>query len=228
MDHIETGIESLDKKLGGGLPGGSLTVIASRLGICKTSLAIQLVGNIAKRGNNVLFFSLVTAAETVKVRLTKYGLEDTTNIVVDDTPTVGIDYITRKIAYSGKVDAVIIDYIQLIKGKEPAYEHFSLQHAEILTTLKNLVKTLEIPLVVTSQLNSSAADRLSMMNAIREYGTLQQDADIIIFPYQEALFLKHPDTFGKDKLIVGKNRYGEIGDIPVHWNGKAMVFEERE
>ena len=227
MEITKTGIKTLDEMLGSGLPKASLALIASRPGMGKTTLALQIAGNMAKSGKKVLLFSLEMSENTVRNRITKQTVfEVKNNITIDETAPVGIDYICNKVASTETVDAVIIDYFQLIKEKEPKHEHTDTKWGEISTALKSLVKTSEIPFIVTSQLNRFTNDRLSMMNSVRETGTLQQDADIIIFPYQETFYPEHTDTSKKYNLIIAKNRYGETGEIPVLWNPEKLIFEE--
>ena len=167
MDTIKTGIKSLDKKRKGGLRGGSLTVIAGRPGIGKSSLAFQIAGNIAECGKRVLLFSLEMDEPLVRKRMSMQGFEAyENNVIVYDEPAVSVEYITQR----GKNN-------KLISCKQ--------EIEEIVIGLKHLAEKMNVPIVVVSQLGRNAdsvTDESELIASVRKAGFREQDTDWIIFP----------------------------------------------
>ena len=230
MNTIQTGISILDKQLSGGLRGGSLTVIAARPGMGKTSLALQIAGNIVNSGSCVFFFTLEMTKDSVKTQMKKQGYESPgNNMIVYDEPNISVEYIMQKATGSEKVDAIFVDYITLMRGRINKLVSGKKEVEEIVGDLKYLAEKLDVPIVVVSQLSRTVdgvTDRLLLVDSVKKAGFREQDTDVIIIPYRESYYLKYPDNNEKDWLIVGQNKYGEIGSIPVHWNEEKLIFED--
>ena len=186
MYTVKTGIKPLDKKLNGGLRGGSLTVIAGRPGIGKSSLAFQIAGNIAECGKRVLFFSLEMDEPGLRKKMSKQGFEAyENNVIVYDKPAVSVEYITQKATSLENIDAIFVDYIQLMRGKNNKLSSCKQEVEEIVSGLKLLAEKMNVPIVVVSQLGRNAdgvTDESELIASVRKAGFREQDTDWIIFP----------------------------------------------
>lgn len=220
MNTLKTGIKALDKKHNGGLRNGSLTVIAGRPAMGKSSLAFQIAGNIAKSGKRVLLVNLETSEKGVRDRMSKQGFESSEdNLIVCDEPNISVGFLTQKVTSAEKVDVIFIDYIQLMQG----------ERSEVIRGLKRLAEKMNVPIVVVSMLGRDAdgvTDTLPLMESVRKAGFREQDADIIIFLHRDSYYAKSADDPENDLLILGENKYGETAIIPVHWNKEKMIFED--
>ena len=228
MDTIKTGIKSLDKKRKGGLRGGSLTVIAGRPGMGKSSLAFQIAGNIAECGKTVLLFSLEMDEPLVRKRMSKQGYGSSeNNVIVYDEPNQSVEYITQKATSAEKVDAIIVDYIHLMRGIKHKLISGKQKVEEIVSGLKHLAEKMNVPVIVVSQLSRNVdgvTDIFPLVDSVRKAGFREQDTDIIIFLYLE-LFYNEPENY---LMILGENKYGEVGIIPVRWNKEKGIFADRK
>ena len=134
----------------------------------------------------------------------------------------------RKIKSESGLGMVVIDYLQLLRpgnGHIPREQQIS----EMSRGLKNLAKELECPVIALSQLNrgvESRTDKRPMVSDLRESGSIEQDADIVMLLYRDEVY--NPDTQerGVAEVIVGKNRAGEIGTAKLKWMGQFTSFEE--
>lgn len=186
MDTVKTGIKTLDEKLNGGLHGGSLTVITGRPAMGKSSFVFQITGNIAKCGKRVLLFSLEMDEPLVRKRMSMQGFEAyENNVIVYDEPAVSVEYITQKATGLKNIDAIFVDYIQLMRGKNNKLSSCKQEVEEIVSGLKLLAEKMNVPIVVVSQLGRNAdsvTDESELIASVRKAGFREQDTDWIIFP----------------------------------------------
>ena len=230
---ISTGLPSLDRLLAGGLHSGSLNLIGARPGMGKTSLALQLAGNMATAGRSVLFFELeMTKEQIVKFTRRQRGeLPIWDTLYFDDTESVDATYILRQLRSVGKCDAVFVDYLQLMM-RGPGWPVWDIG---AMRALKVLARSENIPVIVTSQLPrpdvlpSFFPEKESYHRPIlSDVRNLEQDSDVIIFPFRESYYSEEEsETNEKAELIVAKNRYGATGVIPVYWDHEKMIIEEK-
>ena len=182
MDTIKTGKKTLDEMLS----GGSLTVIAGRPGKGKSSFVFQLAGNIAECGKIVLLFSLEMDEPLVRKRMSMQGFEAyENNVIVYDEPAVSVEYITQKATGLENIDAIFVDYIQLMRGKNNKLISCKQEIEEIVIGLKHLAEKMNVPIVVVSQLGRNAdsvTDESELIASVRKAGFREQDTDWIIFP----------------------------------------------
>jgi replicative DNA helicase len=132
----------------------------------------------------------------------------------------------------------MVDYLQLMRGGANS-ESRQQEISEISRSLKALAKELDVPVVALSQLNrslESRTDKRPMMSDLRESGAIEQDADVIMFVYRDAVYCddcKKRDgscTKGHEKdasIIIGKQRNGPIGDVELVFLGEYTRFENR-
>ena len=157
-------------------------------------------------------------------------------IYIDDTPGISImEFRTKakRLVKSKGVRFIVIDYLQLMQGPPELRGMREQEVAAISRTLKGTAKELEIPIMALSQLSRNAVQRGNsnnrpMLSDLRESGSIEQDADIV-------LFVHRPDAIGMgdtvdDKeyteILVAKNRNGQIGTIPMKFKGDQLRFVE--
>ena len=129
----------------------------------------------------------------------------------------------------GKLGLIVIDYIQLMEASTKG-EHRAGEVAEISRSLKAMAKELDCPVVALSQLNravDSRPDKRPNMSDLRESGAIEQDADVILFIYREAVYNHDlsPEEAAIAEVIIGKQRNGPIGLVPLTFLGRYTRFE---
>ena len=153
-------------------------------------------------------------------------------IHIDDTPGIKISELRskcRKLKIEKGLDLVLIDYLQLMEG-EGQNESRQQEIAKISRSLKILAKELDCPVVALSQLSRAPeqrADHRPMLSDLRESGSIEQDADIVMFLYRDEYY--NPDTERKNigEVIVAKNRHGETGTVELVWFGGIQKFADK-
>jgi replicative DNA helicase len=129
-------------------------------------------------------------------------------------------------ARHGKLDMIIVDYMQLMRPSSSSKSQNREQEiAEISRTLKLIAKEMNVPVIALSQLNREVDkrnDKRPFLSDLRESGAIEQDADIIMFIYREELYSS--DT-GVCEIIVAKNRSGPQGRAKLTWLSRYTSFE---
>ncbi|PPI86528.1 replicative DNA helicase [Candidatus Pantoea edessiphila] len=153
------------------------------------------------------------------------------NIYIDDssslTPTEIRSRARRIYRENNGLNIIMIDYLQLMRI--PSFSNNrNLEIAEISRSLKSLAKELNVPIVALSQLNRSLEQRANkrpMNSDLRESGSIEQDADLIIFIYRDEIYYENSDLKGVAEIILGKQRNGPIGTVYLTFNGKWSRFD---
>ena len=257
---IPTGIGDLDRVIMG-LNRSDLILLAARPGMGKTSFALNIAGNVAiKEKMNVAFFSLeMTKEQLVSRMLSTEGMvpgqklrtgklsEDEwvrlieagdvlskSNMYLDDTPGITVPEMKAKIRRIKKVDLVVIDYLQLMASAKRIDNRVQ-EISEITRNLKIMAKELNVPVVTLSQLSRASEQRTDhrpLLSDLRDSGSIEQDADIVLFLYREGYYASDNVEENTDRnsgeCIVAKNRHGETRVIPLHWQGEYMRFTAQE
>jgi replicative DNA helicase len=124
---------------------------------------------------------------------------------------------------------IVVDYLQLARGSGGRKEGSREQEiAEISRGLKTLAKDLKVPIIAVSQLNRSLEkreDKKPQLSDLRESGAIEQDADMIIFIHREEMYSRQEEDRGKAELIIGKNRHGPTGSVPLTFIREYTRFE---
>ena len=154
------------------------------------------------------------------------------NIFIDDTPGIKISEIRskcRRLKIEKGLDLILIDYLQLLEG-EGKNENRQQEIAKISRSLKILAKELDCPVVALSQLSRSPElrkDHRPILSDLRESGSIEQDADIVMFLYRDEYY--HDDSEKKNigEVIIAKNRHGETGNVELVWFGQVQKFADK-
>jgi len=134
----------------------------------------------------------------------------------------------RRIARDhGGISLIMIDYLQLMRAPQFA-DNRTLEIAEISRSLKALAKELQVPVVALSQLNRSLeqrSDKRPVNSDLRESGSIEQDADLIMFIYRDEVYHDDSEFKGMAEIIIGKQRNGPIGRVPLTFQGQFSRFD---
>lgn len=263
LKPISTGIGDLDNVITG-LNRSDLILLAARPGMGKTSFALNIARFVASSlKKTVAFFSLEMTKEQLasrllstealvggtKLRTGKLSDEEWERIVpaadvlsncdmyLDDTPGITVTEMKSKLRRLKNIDLVIIDYLQLMTSGRRVESRVQ-EVSEITRNLKILAKEINVPVICLSQLNREAEkrqDHRPQVSDLRESGSIEQDADIILFLYREGAYDKGdggeqgvaPDQ-NSGECIVAKNRHGETRSVKLHWQGEFMRFTSVE
>lgn len=258
---IPTGIGDLDRTLTG-LNRSDLILLAARPGMGKTSFALNIAKNVALNSKkNIAFFSLEMTKEQLASRLLsmqalvsgtnirtgKLSDEEWTRLIsagdvlskssiwLDDTPGITIPEMKAKIRRRKNIDVVFIDYLQLMSSAARKNEGRVQEISEITRNLKIMAKELSVPVICLSQLSRESEkrqDHRPMLSDLRESGSIEQDADIVLFLFREGYYAKNGDgeevqnAVDQDSAtcIIAKNRHGATTDVDLHWKGEFMLF----
>ncbi|MGY4674326.1 replicative DNA helicase [Ursidibacter arcticus] len=166
-----------------------------------------------------------------KISTTMSLLQKRRNIYIDDssglTPTELRSRARRIYRENGGLSLIMVDYLQLMRAPGFA-DNRTLEIAEISRSLKALAKELEVPVVALSQLNRSLeqrADKRPVNSDLRESGSIEQDADLIMFIYRDEVYHDNSDLKGIAEIIIGKQRNGPIGRVRLTFQGQFSRFD---
>jgi replicative DNA helicase len=155
-------------------------------------------------------------------------------IFIDDTPGISLSEMrakARRLKQSqGKLDLIIVDYLQLMSGGSKRYENRTQEVSAISRGLKALAKEMQVPVIALSQLSrapeSRGGDHRPQLADLRESGSIEQDADLVMFIFREEVY-KHddPDLQGRAEIIIAKQRNGPIGRVNLAFLKSCTRFE---
>ena len=263
MKPISTGIKGIDNYITG-LNRSDLILLAARPGMGKTSFALNIARSaFVTQKKKVAFFSLEMSKEQLasrllsteamidskKIKTGKLSEDEWSRLIqagdvlsgselyLDDTPSITVPAMKAKLRRLKGVSLVIIDYLQLMQsGKR--IENRVQEVSDMTRNLKILAKELNVPVITLSQLSRQSeqrADHRPQLSDLRESGSIEQDADIVLFLYREDYYNDHSDNNDEEttdknsgECIIAKNRHGEMGSVALHWRGEFMRFTAKE
>lgn len=254
VNQIKTGLVDLDEKLGGGLEGGQLVVIAARPAMGKSALAVQIAENIQNSEKAGVIYScempngqivdrIISAHGRIssdKLRNGRFSQQDfdgmvasipklqSMNLLVDDKSSNvnSIASKSRAIKRKHGLGVIVIDYLQLLEGEGDIREQ---QISSISRALKKLAIELDVPIIALSQLNRSLEQRANkrpVMSDIRESGAIEQDADIILSIYRDEEYNPESTEKGTAEIGILKNRSGSTGRLRLTFIGQFTRFAD--
>lgn len=158
-------------------------------------------------------------------------------LYIDDTPSLPVMEFRSKVkrlVKQKKVRLVIVDYLQLMQGPAELRGMREQEVAAISRTLKATAKEMNVPIIALSQLSRQAVQRgqtsngRPQLNDLRESGSIEQDADMVLFIHRADYqgLSDDPEDKGKTTLIIAKHRNGEIGDVNLYFRSEKVRFED--
>ena len=219
-------------------------------------LAARVLSTVTQTNGAKMRTGQLDNAEFTRIAAAVHELEQIP-LYIDDTPGLNINAIrtrARRLKRNKGLGLIIIDYIQLINGTgNKRNEGNRVQElSEISRGLKILAKELNLPVIALSQLNrgvESRDDKRPLMSDLRESGSIEQDADIVMFVFRENYYIKNEqpkqkagetpehlqkrmddweksvrETANLAEIIIGKQRHGPTGSVQLFWNGDYAQF----
>lgn len=267
-ENVETGIDLLDKFTNGGFQKSDYIIVAARPSVGKTAFAVSLIRNMIRKSMRIAFFSLEMPGSqiitrllscTSRVELSKLFTGNLTQadiahinsaaekiyqseLYLVDEPNMKLSDLrsrARLLKREKDIDVLFIDYIGLIEsGLDPQTPRHE-QVGYVSKSIKQLARELRIPVVVLCQVSRDTADQEPQLNNLRDSGSIEQDADLVMFIHRktnltdlsdEDMAKLQTDSSGKQrvqssKLLVAKNRNGKTGTIYVGYIGDITSFE---
>ena len=252
-----SGFPDLDQ-VTGGMNNSDLIILAARPGMGKTSLALNLAANVARSSQKtVAIYSLEMSMEQLVSRmLSTHALVDShklrtgrldpeewrriaesadvlscMNIYLSEATGITVSQMKAQLRRVKNLGMVVIDYLQLMDAPLKS-DNRVLVISDITRNLKLMAKELNVPVLLLSQLNrgvESRTDKRPLMSDLRESGSIEQDADIIMFLYNDYYYNKEKSqTPNITECIVAKNRHGETATIKMIWDGQYTRFSSPE
>jgi replicative DNA helicase len=254
---VPTGFFEIDQ-MTGGLQPANLIIIAGRPSMGKTSLAMNMAAHAAMvEKKSVAFFSLemsrndllmrligtAAAVDGNKIRSGNLEPEDweriydatellnNSKLYIDDTTQIGVTEIRSKCRRIKDLALVVIDYISLMatENKESRQQEVSLLSRQ----LKGLARTLNVPIIVLSQLNrgvtSGRKGHTPMLSDLRESGAIEQDADLVMLVHRPGYYQDEDENVDKNlaEIIIAKQRNGSTGTVELTWKPELTQFLSR-
>lgn len=155
-------------------------------------------------------------------------------IFIDDNSSITVSELRskcRKLKQNHNIGLIILDYLQLMSSNRPV-ESRQQFIAEVSRAMKNIARELNVPVIALSQLNravDSRPDHKPVLADLRESGSIEQDADVVMFIYRDEYY--NPETTTKPQtaeIIIAKQRSGETGSVDLRWIGKYTKFADPE
>lgn len=250
---VPTGLLDLDK-VTNGLQKSDMIILAARPSMGKTALALNIAWQAARAGKIVAIFSLemsktqlaqrlLSAASyvnSINIRDGKLSEEEFDRVVnaadrlsklemyVDDAAGQSLMEIrnkARRLSQTVGLDLIVIDYIQLMQGRRA--ENRVQEISEISRGLKALAREMNIPVLALSQLSRATelrAEKKPQLSDLRDSGSLEQDADIVMFLYREEYYTHEADVANIAELNIAKNRNGETKTLRLYFSRETQLF----
>ncbi len=247
FDQMTSGLQPADLVIVAGRPSMGKTVLGVNFAeqACLKGDKPVLIFSLEMPGDSIAMrmISSLGRIDQHKVRSGKLSDEDwprmtsavsmlsEANLFIDDTAALTPSELrarARRLAKEhGQLGLIVIDYLQLMRLSGNT-ENRATEISEISRSLKALAKELNVPVVALSQLNRSLEQRPNkrpVMSDLRESGAIEQDADLIVFIYRDEVYNPETEDKGKAEIIIGKQRNGPIGMVPLTFLGQYTRFE---
>jgi len=249
---MSTGFSDLDTVLTG-LNKSDLILVAARPAMGKSAFALNIATNVARRYNKkVAIFNLEMSKEQLVERMLSSEGSITGNLMrtgdlkpddwvrlagaaqtlsampiyIDDAAGISVPEMKARLRRLKDLGLVIIDYLQLMSSGRNI-ENRVQEVSEITRGLKIMAKELNVPIITLSQLSrgpDARADHRPVLSDLRESGSIEQDADSVMFLYRDAYYNQDSAEQNIAECIVAKNRHGETGTVKIGWDGRYTRF----
>lgn len=254
---ISSGFKNFDT-MTSGFHDSDLVILAARPSMGKTAFVLNLALNAAvKQSKGVLVFSLEMSNSQIfqrmlaiesKIALNKIrngfidehewgqlgiasGKLANSNVQIADVPNVTVLEIramARRLKAAGKLDMILIDYLQLIRGTGKG-DNRQQEISDISRALKGIARELNVPVIALSQLSRAPeqrADRRPMLSDLRDSGAIEQDADMVVFLYRDEYYNEDSESKGIAEVIIGKQRNGPVGTVKLTFLNDLQKFAD--
>ncbi|MEG1779449.1 MAG: replicative DNA helicase, partial [Oscillospiraceae bacterium] len=244
---IPSGFSALDN-VTTGLNRSDLILLAARPGMGKTSFALNIASNVAKQNKSVAVFSLEMSKDQLVSRLLSsdaliqgnnlrtgtLSVDDWNKLAIsaqelakrplyiDDTPGISVAEMKAKARRVRDLGLIIIDYLQLMQSSRRT-ENRVQEVSEITRSLKIMAKELNVPVITLSQLSrgpESRSEHRPMLSDLRESGSIEQDADLVMMLYRDDYYNDDSPEKGVAECIIAKNRHGATDTVKLGWDGQ--------
>lgn len=255
VNFVPTGFVDFDQKIGG-LQKDGLVIVAGRPSMGKTAWAASVMRGACKTAPVLMISLEMSGKQmAMRFMAAEYNVDlqvmmqgglnrDQWSKLAKAVQTLGASdiYVNEKAGQSvedvisegrrfkrnhGDVGCIIIDYLTLLNM--PQGDRRDLSVGEVTRRLKLLAKEINAPVVLLSQLNRKVDDRSNkrpMMSDLRDSGSIEQDADMIIFPYRDEVYNETADNAGLAEINVAKNRNGRTGIVMMSWVAQSATFKD--
>ncbi|MEA5040230.1 MAG: replicative DNA helicase [Clostridiaceae bacterium] len=203
------------------------TVVVFQLEMSKEQIATRLLSSEALVDSRKLRMGNLNEDDWQKMAGATEKLQRL-SILIDENSGITVPEMKAKCRRLGRdLGLIVIDYLQLLHAPGKHAENRVQEVAEISRSLKIMAKELNVPVLCCSQLSrapESRPDKRPVLSDLRESGSIEQDADIVMFIFREDYYNKETDHQNAAKLIIAKNRHGELRDIELQWMGQFTSF----
>lgn len=259
---VPTGFKDVDH-IFNGLQKSDLILVAARPAMGKTAFTLNIAQNVTMLyDKTVAFFSLemgkeqlvgrilssVAGVSSEKLRRANMDPADWEKVIaaadrmsksklfIDDTPGLTVQDMRsklRRLKVEHGLDLVIVDYIQLMQGRNSGKgsENRQQEVSEISRNLKLIAREFNVPLIALSQLSRSVEsrpDKRPVLSDLRESGSLEQDADIVIFLYRDKYYDENSEKGDNAEVLIRKHRNGSVGTVELRFVGEFTQFKDVE
>ena len=259
---VPTGFKDVDHVFNG-LQKSDLILVAARPAMGKTAFTLNIAQNVTMLyDKTVAFFSLemgkeqlvarilssVAGVSSEKLRRANMDPADWEKVIaaadrmskaklfIDDTPGLTVQDMRsklRRLKVEHGLDLVIVDYIQLMQGRNSGKgsENSQQEVSEISRNLKLIAREFNVPLIALSQLSrgvESRPDKRPVLSDLRESGSLEQDADIVIFLYRDKYYDENSEKGDNAEVLIRKHRNGSVGTVELRFIGEFPQFKDVE
>jgi len=196
----------------------------------RDQLALRLVASKAEVDSHRIRLGLVTRDEDDRIEAAVADLADLP-LWINDHGTQSIASLrsqVRRLSLTQGLDFLVVDYLQLMRGESVQRDNRVQEVTDITRALKALARDLNIPILALSQLSRAVEQRVShrpQLSDLRESGSIEQDADVVMFIYRPDLNGEEGAVAGGAELIVAKHRSGPVGSVPLLFQGWLARFE---
>lgn len=249
---VQTGFSDLDRVLVN-LGPGDLVLVGARPGMGKTTFAMNVGTNVARRsGKAVCVFSLEMSAmqlvlrmiasealvDSHKLRSGELDSDDWNRIAqtvsvlaecsifIDATTNITVTNMKAKLRRIKNLGFVVIDYLQLMRGETHTDNRVN-EVGDISRNLKIMAKELGVPVMVCAQLSRASEkreDKRPMLSDLRDSGAIEQDADMVLFLYRDEYYNNAEQALSTAEVIVAKNRHGSLERVKMGFQGQFTRF----